>query len=82
MDKTIWSQEYGSYVSRTFLPEKEREITQKVIKFDITKCVIKISCFGYYELWLKDKKIKSISFDDYLTYRKYVKEVIWEDHYE
>ena len=80
--EAVWSQVYGSYVSRTFLPEKERINSPKLIKFDITKCVIVITLFGFYELHLDDKKIKSISFDEYLKYRYYVKEVIEEDYYE
>ena len=84
MNNTVWSQEFGAYVSRSFLPEKEREPAAKksVIKFDITKCIIKITCFGFYELWLNDNKLKYIGFMEYLKFKKYVKEIIKEEYYE
>ena len=77
-NNTIWSQEYSSYVSYAFLPEKERstESIKLPVKIDITKCIIKVSCFGFYELWLNGVKLRYIGFMDYLKYRKYVKEII------
>lgn len=80
--EAVWSQEYGSYVSRTFLPEKERIKISNLVKINLRDCNIIISLFGFYELWIKDKKLKSITFDEYLSYRNYVKEVIQEVHYE
>ena len=67
----IWSEEFGCYVSRAFIPREE-----KSIKLDISKCIIKISEFGFYELWLNGKRLKGITFLEYLSYREYVKEVI------
>ena len=63
----IWSEEFDCYVSQTFMPRQDKNI-----KLDITKCIIKISEFGFYELWLNSKKLKDISFLEYLSYRKYV----------
>lgn len=83
MNKTIWSQEYSSYVSYTFLPEKERElIISNMVKINLLDCDIHLSVFGFYSLWHKDKKLKEISFIDYLKYRDHVKEIIEEVHYE
>ena len=67
----IWSVEYDCYVSHTFLPRKE-----KPIKLDITNCIIKISIFGFYYLWMQGKEIKKLNFDEYLFYKKYVKKII------
>ena len=69
----IWSEEFGCYVSRAFMPKKENNI-----KIDITNCIIKITEFGYYELWLNGIKLKYIGFMDYLKYKSYVKEIIKE----
>jgi len=69
----IWSEEYGCYVSRAFMPRKE-----PTIKLDITNCIIKISVFGFYYLWLKGKQIKKLNFTEFLKYKKYVKEIIDE----
>ena len=65
-------------MSYAFLPEKERpaESIKLPVKIDITKCIIKVSCFGFYELWLNDVKLKTIGFMDYLKYRNYVKDII------
>jgi len=71
----IWSEEYSSYVSYAFSPVNN--IPKKAIKIDIAKCIIKESCFGYFELWLNDKRLKAIKFMEYLKYRDYVKEVIY-----
>ena len=72
----VWSEEYGCYVSTTFAPRKE-----KVIKLDITNCVIKITIFGFYYLWLNGKRIKKLNFDEFLLYKGYVKKIIEDDAY-
>lgn len=72
----IWSEEFGCYVSRAFMPREE-----KSIKFDITNCIIKISIFGFYYLYLKEKEIKKLNFDEFILYRKYVKETIHMEDY-
>lgn len=78
----VWSQEYSSYVSFTFLPEKERElIISNKVKINLLDCDIHLSVFGYYSLWLKDKKLRELSFTDYLKYRDHVKEIIQEENY-
>jgi len=69
----IWSIEFDCYVSQTFMPRKDN-----FIKLDITNCVIKISIFGIYYLYLKGKEIKKLDFDEFQKYKKYVKEIIDE----
>ena len=66
----IWSIEYDCYVSHTFMPRKE-----KTIKVNISKCVIKISPFGFYELWLDGKYLRNLDFLGYLKYKNLVFEV-------
>ena len=79
MPKTIWSQEYSSYVSYTFLPEKERKtLISNIVKINLLDCDIHLSIFGYYSLWLKEKKLKELSFEDYLKYRDHVNNIIEE----
>jgi len=73
----VWSENYGCYVSRSFLPESERVEIKKSVKIDIAKCIIKESCFGYYSLWLNDRRLKDIDFMTYLKYRDFVKEVLY-----
>lgn len=70
-DGQLWSVEFDCYVSQTFMPRKE-----KSIKLDITNCIIKLSIFGFYYLWLKGKEIKKLTFDEFLVYKKYVKKII------
>ena len=72
----IWSEEFGCYVSQTFMPK-----TEKAIKLDITNCLIKISIFGFYYLWLRGKQIKKLNFDEFLLYKTYVKEIIYMEDY-
>lgn len=76
INKTVWSEEYSSYVSHSFISKAE-----KAIKLDITKCIIKITMFGYYELWLNNNKVKSLNFNEFQKYKQYVKEVNTEEVY-
>ena len=67
----IWSEKFDCYVSQAFMPSQAKNI-----KIDISKCVIKISEFGFYYLWLNGKKLKRIDFLQFQSYKNYVKEVI------
>ena len=67
----IWSIEYDCYVSRTFIPRKANNV-----KLDISKCIIKISPFGFYELWLNGKYLRNLNFLDYLKYKNFVLEIV------
>lgn len=71
-DNKVWSEDYGRYVAPCWLQEKR--INSK-IKLDITKCTIVVNQFGFYELWLNDKEIKTISFKDYMIFKNYVKDI-------
>ena len=75
VNETVWSDEFGCYVSRAFAPKNSRNL-----KLDINKCIIKITIFGFYELWLKENKLRNLDFNEFMKYKKYVKEVIEEAH--
>ena len=80
-NQRIWSGEYSCYVSHTFLPEKERLLISNVVKINLADCDIHVSIFGYYSLWIKAKKLKEITFNEYLKYREYVQNIIRGDSY-
>ena len=65
----IYSEEYGCFIAPPQIPIK------KVIRFDITKCIIKISKFGFFSLWINDKKLQDLNFKEYRKYKPYVLEV-------
>lgn len=49
------------------------------IKIDITKCIIKFNAFGFIDLLLNEKRVKRLTFKEYLKFKAYVKNVIhWE----
>jgi len=50
------------------------------IKLDITKCVIIITEFNYFELHLNNKLLRSLSFNEFMKYRKYVSRVIGKEY--
>lgn len=66
----------GYWEAPSFITGKPENIA---ITIDITKCIIKVSQFGYSYLYFNDKKVKKLTFLEYLKYRGYVKDVIRED---
>lgn len=73
----LWSNEFGCPVSKAFFDLKENlatmiETKSNKIKVELTKCYIKISRFGMFELWYNEKKLRTLSFNEYLKYRDYV----------
>ena len=48
---------------------------EKPVSIEITKCIIQVSEFGSPDLYLNGKRLKSLTFDEFLKYRNYVKEV-------
>ena len=62
----VWSELYDSYVSESY--HEARSPTQK-IAFNINKCIIKISEFGFIDLYLDGKKIKRLTTEEYIKYR-------------
>jgi len=70
-----WSEEYGCPVSYSFL-KKDLNKPKSTLKIDITNCIIKITPMGFYELWLNNKRIRELSFKEYLKYKEYVKKII------
>lgn len=73
----FWSEDYNCPVSVSFYNGVIKRA--KNVKIDITNCHIVITEFGYFQLWLKDKKIRDLGFEDFMKYRKYVKEIINND---
>lgn len=73
----MWSTDYNCPVSVSFF-NGVSEYTRG-IKLDITNCKIIITEFGMFELWLKKKRIKPLTFEEYMKYRKSVKEIINRD---
>ena len=76
----LWNEDLSSPVSKAYYNIKEHVnmITEKAgskIKLDITKCTIKITVFGMFELWLNEKRLRYINFNEYMKFRKYVKYV-------
>jgi hypothetical protein len=68
----VWSQDYGKYVSPCF---SEIPPESSNIRLTISKCIIRVTVFGFYELWLESKKVKSLNFKEFLKLKNYVKEV-------
>lgn len=66
----VWSQDYSAYVSPSFNPDAIP------IKIAINLCDIIITDLGFYELWNNDKRIKKLTFNQYLKYKSHVKNVI------
>lgn len=68
-----WSEEYSCPVSSSFIKLVERAKT--MVKIDITNCIIKITPMGFFELWFKGKRIRELSFKEYVKYKEYVKSI-------
>ena len=71
-----WSEDYNCPVSLSFYNGVKRQAN---IKIDITNCYIIISELGFFQLWYKGKRIRDLNIDEYLKYRKFVKEIINND---
>ena len=72
----VWSNEYDAKVSSTYAKRKPKNNT----KLDLTKCTILITEFGFFYLKLKDRTVKQINFNQFMTYKKYVKEIVNEGY--
>ena len=72
-----WSLKYDCPVSLTF-SDIAKTLPKNRITIDITKCIIRISPEGFYYLYFQGKRIKKLTFSEFMKYRKSVKEIIEE----
>lgn len=71
----IWSEKYDAPVSETFADQ--RSTPAKGYKIDITKCEIRES-YGFYYLYLNGRRLKQITFTEFLKFRHVVKKIIYD----
>lgn len=69
----VWSEDLTCYVSRSFVPAEQTN--KQSIKLDMHKCEIIITPDGYYNLILQGRMLKRLSFNEFMKYKKHVKQV-------
>ena len=67
-----WSHNLTAYVTRAFLEENGVESVEGRYSIDPALCSIRENVFGFYDLMFKGKKIRRITFGEYLELKDIV----------